>query len=267
MAGRGTGLPGAEGGAITPLVDLTRAAGIGEAAAAEGFGRIRASLAENMERFLQPALNDRARAIAAADVEAGNWDLRTAITPDDQAYNEAVRAGALAATAAEIEEWADQTRYEHLYDPEGYQQVVSARRSEVIENTPSFMVMDVAAQFDRRTQEHLSAVRRSRAERDIIRAERSASARVEQLNGKLLTLDPNSTDFVIVADERRRLQAQRSENPAFNYTPEQMALDDVELTARLTSPRQFVAQSPLPTRPGAACQDRRQPIASWIRRC
>ncbi|MNS00314.1 hypothetical protein D3C72_315630 [compost metagenome] len=83
-----------------------------------------------------------------------------------------MRAGALAATAADIEEWADQTRYEHLYDPEGFQQAVSARRSEVIKNTPSFMAIDVAAQFDRRAQEHLSAVRRSRAERDIIRAER-----------------------------------------------------------------------------------------------
>ena len=232
MAARGTGLPGAHGGAVTPLVDLSRAAGMADAAKAEGFGRLRASLAENMDRFLQPTLNERAKAIAAAEVEAGNWDLRTAITPDDQAYNDAVRAGALAASATDIEEWADQTRYEHLYDPDGYQQAIAARRSDLIDSSPGWMAIDVAKQFDNRTQAHLSTIRRSRAERDIIRAERSAAARVEKLDSKLLTLDPNSIDFVIVADERRRLQAERSQNPAFNYTPEQMALDDAELTAK-----------------------------------
>lgn len=232
MAGRGTGLPGAEGGAVTPLVDLSRAAGMAEAATAEGFGRLRASLAENMERFLQPALNDRAKAIAAAEVEAGNWDLRTAITPDDQAYNEAVRAGALAASATDIEEWADQTHFEHLYDPERYQQAIAARRNELIDSSPGWMAMDIAKQFDSRTQAHLSTIRRSRAERDIVRAERSTAARIERLDGKLLTLDPNTVEFAMVADDRRQLQGERSQNPAFNYTPEQMELDDTELTAK-----------------------------------
>lgn len=243
MAGRGTGLPTTDGGGITPLADTSRGFGSAEAAMADGLGRLRQSVAAGMQTWLQPQLNDRAKQIAAADVEAGRFDLRMAISEDDRAYNEAVKTGAIAAKTGEIDRWAEQARIDHLYDPEGFQQAAAAYRTQLFtaprtgqdpdRSVPSWMAMDIGNAFDQRATANLGAIRRSRAERDMVRAERGTAAQVEALDKRLLTLDPNSMDFLQTAAERGALQLQRSQNPAFNYTPEQQALDDTELQAKV----------------------------------
>ncbi len=237
MAARGTGLPATEGGGVTPLVDMSRGFGAADAATAEGLGRLRNSVAAGMQEWLQPQLNERAKRLAAADVEAGRWDLRTALTEDDRAYNEAVRTGALAEKTTEIERWAEEARLEHLYDPDGFAAAAAARRAALFGGkdggeVPGWMALDVANVFDRQTGAQLDAIRRGRAERDIVRAERGVAARVEALDRRLLSLDPNSLEFALVAADRRAVQSARSQNPAFNYTPEQAALDDAELEAK-----------------------------------
>ncbi len=236
MAARGTGLPTREAGGVTPLADMSRGFGAAEAATAEGLGRLRASVAAGMQQWLQPQLNEKARQLAAADVEAGRWNLRMAITDDDRAYNDAVKAGALAEKTTQLESWAQETRLQHLYDPEGYAAAVRARRTALFAEdgeVPGWMAMDIGQVFDRQTGAQLDAIRRSRAERDIDRAERGMAASVEAYDRKLLTLDPDSFEFLQVAAQRGTLQLQRSENPAFNYTPEQAALDDAELQAKV----------------------------------
>lgn len=243
MAGQGTGLPRGERGGTTPLVDMSRGLGSAEAAAAEGLGRLRQSIAAGMQTWLQPQLNERARQIAAADVEAGRFDLRMAFSEDDRAYNEAVKTGAIASKTGEIDRWVEQARVDHLYDPEGFQEAAAAYRSSLLaqpgsgkgddRSVPGWMAMDLAAAFDQRVTANLGAIRRSRAERDIVRAERGAAAQVEALDKRLLTLDPNSLAFLQTAAERGALQLQRSQNPAFDYTPDQQVLDDAALQAKV----------------------------------
>lgn len=243
MAARGTGLPAVEGGTITPLVDTARGFGSAEAATADGLGRLRQSVAAGMQTWLQPQLNDRARQIAAADVEAGRFDLRMALSEDDRAYNDAVKTGAIAAKTGEIDRWIEQARVDHLYDPDGFEEAAAAYRTQLFtapsngqgpdRSVPGWMAMEIGQAFDQRANANLGAIRRSRAERDMVRAERGAAAQVEALDKRLLTLDPSSLEFLQTAAERGALQLQRSQNPAFNYTPEQQALDDAELQAKV----------------------------------
>ena len=243
MAARGTGLPTTEGSAVTPLADTSRSFGSAEGAMADGLGRLRQSIAAGMDQWLQPQLNDRARQIAAADVEAGRFDLRMAFSEDDRAYNEAIKTGAVAAKTGEIDRWVEQARVDHLYDPEGFEQAARAYRSQMMtapgrdggpdRSVPGWMAVEIGEAFDQRATANLGAVRRARAERDIVRAERGTAAQVEALDKRLLTLDPNSLAFLQTAAERGAIQLQRSQNPAFNYTPEQQALDDTELEAKV----------------------------------
>ena len=231
MAGRGTGLPAAQPGALTPVVD-TSTFGMAERAAADGFNRLRQSVSDGMQRWLQPALDERAKTLAAADVEAGRFDQRFVISPDDEAYNDAVRTAARASTRTAIEDLSETARLDNLYDPDGFSQAMAAARTELVERVPPWMAMEAAAHFDDRAQAQLSLIRRGRAERDLVRSDADVAARVKRLDDRLLNTDPNTVEFVIVADERRQLQAQRSANIASSYTPEQMANDDTDIMAR-----------------------------------
>ena len=231
MAGAGTGLPSAQPGALTPVAD-TSTYGMAERAAADGFNRLRQSVDEGMQRWMQPALNDRAKALAAANAEAQQFEQRFVINPDDEAYNDAIRTAALASTRTSIEDMAETARLDHRYDPDGYQETMAIARSDLLQRVPGWMAVDVGAHFDGRAQAHLTQIRSERAQRDLVRSDADVAARVKRLDARLLNTAPDTIDFVIVSDERRQLQLQRSSNIASNYTPEQMANDDTDIMAR-----------------------------------
>lgn len=238
MAARGTGLPSTGAGGLTPLVDFSGSVGIGERAAAEAADQVGALTQRVFDQVVVPQLQDRAVAQAAADVEAGLFQRRMAVTPVGRAYNQALEQGASARAANDIERGLDELRTANLYDPDAFSAAASDARAAAIESAPGWMAGAVAQTFDRRATAHLGSIRSARAERDLTEAKGSLEARIDRLvvdsiaatQGVDLAAALSSEGVQAnIAQITGTIEALR-DNPAFGLSPEEAdALQDTTI--------------------------------------
>lgn len=231
MAARGTGLPTAGRFSPTPVVDMTSSAGAAERANAAAIGAVNEVATKAWDTFVTPRLKEKAAEQAEADIAAGRFELRTAVTDVGETYNAAIRQGAVAKAANDVEQGLDELRTQHLFDPEGFQQAALQARSTLIENAPAFMVGQATQIFDSRYTTHLGSVRSARAERDLQASRSAIEARTERLVTETIQLgdgrplaDFASNEVVTanMAEVRQNFDALR--NPAFGMSDEEVDL-------------------------------------------
>lgn len=238
MAGRGTGLPTTGQGGLTPLVDFSGSVGIGERAAAEALAEISGIAQRSFDRYVMPRLQDRAVQQAEADVEAGKFERRTAVTPVGAAYNQALTQGATAKAQNDIEQGLDTLRNQHLYDPDGFTAAASEARRAAIEAAPDWMAGTVARTFDQRYTAQLGSIQSARAERDLTEAKGGMEARIDRLVVDSISatqgvpLEQGLSSAAVqgnIAQITMTIEALR-DNPAFGLSPEEAdALQDTTI--------------------------------------
>lgn len=162
---------------LTPNVDLVGAAGIGARAQASLFSEIAQSAAQ-LRSQLQPILDQQAEERANRDVEQAfaqrpegdntlpDLDLRRAWTQQDQVYNNAVTAGALARAGVDMEAEATRLRELFPYDPAGFENAYSQFVSGYVENAP----INIGAQIELSMMQTFSREQARIAERTRVAA-------------------------------------------------------------------------------------------------
>ncbi|HEV7352594.1 MAG TPA: transglycosylase SLT domain-containing protein [Brevundimonas sp.] len=239
---QGTGLPGGTaGGSLTPLADFSGSAGIGERAAAEALERVSRITESAFEEFVMPNLQEAAAQQAEADAAAGRFERRMAITGVGREYNRALERGAAAKFDNDIERELDALRVANPFDPDAFQQQAEARRAALIEQSPEWLVGNVAQTFDRRATANLGAIQSARAERDLTEARNGIDARLDRLVSEAVAFG-QTTDFATALNsdqvqgnilQVRLLIDELESNPAFGLSSEEALAKREEITGRL----------------------------------
>jgi soluble lytic murein transglycosylase len=180
MAGRGTGLPGSGGDAVSTLVD-TRSYGAAEQARADGLA-LAARGVDKLQETLRPAANEEAATLAAQRAAAGEFEQRLTITSMDGAYNEAMRRGTMARLAVQRDADLDQLRVQHAFDPDAYNAAAAEYRTNALNGAvPGALAVDWGLEFDERSNRNLGVIRGARAEVDLREAKDNLTAQTTRL--------------------------------------------------------------------------------------
>lgn len=155
-------LPQIEAEAISPLVDMTRSAGIGQRAAAQAWG-------------------------AVSDVA----DQATNLLAH---YGEAVNAGETAKIRTAVDQDYAQLAAEHSGDPDSFREKAASMRSEILERVPSRMANVAGAYIDHVTGQHQTALVRQKVELDTADAKAALTDRKGVLEAKLAGFERQGPD-------------------------------------------------------------------------
>lgn len=223
---------------LTPNVDLVGSAGIGARAQASLFSDI-ANSAAQLRSQLQPILDQQAEARAATDLEQAfaqrpegdtslpDLSLRSAWTRQDQVYNNAITAGALARAGIDAEAEATRLREQFAYDPGGFESAYNQYVESYVENAPT----QIGAQIELDMLQTFAREQARIAERTRVNAvneqEESLTTRLAHLDEQMRQGIRTEGNGFVESEAGTQVAAQYADiinilvdNPAFGHSAE-----------------------------------------------
>ena len=231
-------LPTVQDATPTPSVDLTSSAGLEYRAQSALFGDLANSAAE-LRQQLQPVLDQQAEARALESVDQAfaqrpegdtslpDLTLRTAWTRQDQVYNNAVTAGAMARAGIDAEAEATRLREQFSYDPAGFESAYTQFVDGYVENAPP----QIGQQIELDMLQTFSREQARIAERTRVAAvgeqEEALTTRMAHLDAQMRSGITQDGIGFVDSEEGSRLAAQYADivnilvdNPAFGHSAE-----------------------------------------------
>ncbi|WGM48620.1 hypothetical protein KOAAANKH_03523 [Brevundimonas sp. NIBR10] len=204
--------------------------GAAERANAEGLAQAVDGIGRLQRNTLAPLLKDQAKKDATADVLAGRFAERAQVTEYDAAYQDVMISGTAARYASEDDRALDDLVAANPYDPDAFAASARAYRAEQIKTTPAAVVMERAANFDRRHDTLFQNLRLARLRSDAEESGRSIVGRKDELVARITR---NAEDagsygdadpaFAGDVSELAQLWSQIAENPVLGVAPDQAA--------------------------------------------
>lgn len=231
-------LPTVQDATPTPNVDLTSSAGLEYRARSSLFGDLAESAAQ-LRAQLQPVLDQQAEARALeavdqafaqrpeGDTSLPDLNLRTAWTRQDQVYNNAVTAGAMARAGIDAEAEATRLREQFAYDPAGFENAYTQFVDGYVENAPpqigQQIELDMLQTFSR---EQARIAERTRVAA-VAEQEEALTTRMAHLDEQMRSGITQDGIGFVDSEEGARLAAQYADivnilvdNPAFGHSAE-----------------------------------------------
>jgi len=156
------------------------------------------------------------------------------------AYNQAVQALQLSRAEIDIKRQIASIRAETTGNPKGFQDRMDAWRAEYLQGTDGSVAGAVVSRIDQLTEKAFLDRIDERQSADIKEARTAITSNVANLESELLALIAEDGPDAVTSEQFARLndqlefwQHQRINNPLYEYSSEEAALDDRNLQRRL----------------------------------
>jgi len=186
------------------------------------------------EREMVKSGTAEGRAAANTQIAGGQPDMHFSLLDEvfAPARVDAAQKAYVATIKTDIDSQEEALRTKFALDPEGYKTATQRMVSGFIQGSPHDMAIDVAAYARGRVSDGLGGITKARVEKDTQESIQAVNAREAMAKSRQLALagDAYGTkQYEDAAAETRALRIFKRDSPLFNYTQEQMDLEDAAL--------------------------------------